>query len=231
MNTQRILSLRLGVILPLILAVLPLPGQSAARDPDGHPPILTTNLVVVTNVVVTVVTNYVVSTNVVVTTNGVTAKPEKKPKRAPSPAVLPDLSWVPPADTFDWIQLKSGEWLKGRFKGMQKRELEFSSEEMDDETFDWKDIRQVRTHRVVDVLLENDKRASGLVTMTPTEIVVLGDNVQVFAHNEIQSLTPGGAKETFGVAICRWTREPTNRFVAACRVPMRIRGIPSQMST
>ena len=44
---------------------------------------------------------------------------------------LPDLSWVPPEDGFDWIQLKSGEWLKGEFKGMQERQLDFDSSELD----------------------------------------------------------------------------------------------------
>ena len=42
---------------------------------------------------------------------------------------------------FDWIQLRSGEWLKGQFKVMQDRKLEFDSEELKDLTFDWKDIR------------------------------------------------------------------------------------------
>src|SRR5262249_4506764 len=41
----------------------------------------------------------------------------------------------------DWIQLKSGEWLRGRLYGMQNRKLEFESDELDDLKFDWKDIQ------------------------------------------------------------------------------------------
>ena len=95
------------------------------------------------------VTNYVVVTNIVLVTNYVTL-PEVAPGDGRLTAnrtnsALPDLSWVPPQDSFDWIQLKSGEWLKGRLKAMQERKLEFDSDELNDLTFDWKDIRQVRS--------------------------------------------------------------------------------------
>ena len=48
--------------------------------------------------------------------------------------------WEPPPPTpekFDWIQLKSDEWLKGESIAMYDRELEFDSDEMDRQTFDW----------------------------------------------------------------------------------------------
>jgi hypothetical protein len=40
------------------------------------------------------------------------------------------------------IQLKSGEWLRGRLYGMQNRKLEFESDELDDLVFDWKDVHR-----------------------------------------------------------------------------------------
>ena len=150
-----------------------------------------------------VVTNYVVVTNMVVVTNYVTL-PSPTPATNQTPTTnaqlatsspLPNLNWVPPADSYDWIQLKSGEWLKGRFKGMQKDELDFSSEELDEQSFDWKDIRQLRTYRIVDLLLEHDQKASGPVVITPTQVIVAGEDEQVFARNELHSLTPGGSKE------------------------------------
>ena len=76
-------------------------------------PVVVTNYVLVTNVVVVSITNYVVTTNAVLSTNSfATGRTNSR---------LPDVSWVPPADSFDWIQLKSGEWLKGRVRAMQKR--------------------------------------------------------------------------------------------------------------
>ena len=42
--------------------------------------------------------------------------------------------WEPPPpmpDKFDWVQLKSGEWLKGEIKVMYEDSLEFDSEELE----------------------------------------------------------------------------------------------------
>ena len=54
-------------------------------------------------------------------------------------------------DAFDWIQLTSGEWLKGELIAMYDGSLEFDSDELDNLTLDWDDVRQVRTRRVVQV--------------------------------------------------------------------------------
>lgn len=150
-------------------------------------PVVTTNYVLVTNVVVVTVTNYVVTTNAVLSTNSLTA--------GRTNALLPDLSWVPPVDSFDWIQLKSGEWLKGQLKAMQERELEFYSEELKDLTFDWKDIRQVRSHRIHDVLFVNGEKFSGPVTITPEQVAVGGAELRVLPRDQLQSLTRGGSRE------------------------------------
>jgi hypothetical protein len=58
---------------------------------------------------------------------------------------------VPVSDKFDWIQLKSGEWLAGKLIAMYDEELEFDSEELDEQTLEWDDIRQIRTARTVRV--------------------------------------------------------------------------------
>lgn len=146
------------------------------------------------------VTNYVVVTNIVIVTNYVTfpdahSNALSATSSRTNPA-LPDLSWVPPADSFDWIQLKSGEWLKGRLKGLQKRELDFDSEELNDVTFDWKDIRQVRSSRTQDVLFVDGEKVSGVVTATPEQVIVVGGGTRrVVPRNHLQSFTRGGSRE------------------------------------
>jgi putative salt-induced outer membrane protein YdiY len=159
-------------------------------DPVAAPtlavaPVLATNYLLVTNMVV--ITNYIVTTNVVFNPDNVASTHTND--------ALPDLSWVPPEDSFDWIQLKSGEWLKGRLKAVQERKLEFYSEELDDLTFDWKDIRQVRAHHILDVLSVTGENLSGPVTVTPDQVLVGGAQPRVFSREQIQSLTPGGSKE------------------------------------
>jgi YD repeat-containing protein len=150
-------------------------------------PVVATNFVLVTNVVVVTVTNYVVTTNTVLSTNSLTASHTN--------SALPDLSWVPPEDRFDWIQLKSGEWLKGRLKAMQERTLEFDSDELNDLTFDWKDIRQVRSSRTIDALFVDGEKVSGPVTITPAQVAVGRAEPRVLPRDQLQSLTPGGSRE------------------------------------
>ena len=53
------------------------------------------------------------------------------------------ITWqVPPEDDdeFDWMQLYSGEWLKGEIISLQADSLTFDSEEMDELSFDWEDV-------------------------------------------------------------------------------------------
>jgi putative salt-induced outer membrane protein YdiY len=160
-------------------------------------PVVATNCVLVTNIVVVTVTNYVVTTNASLSTNTFTTNPDTPTlQHSNTPMLaLPDLSWVPPADGYDWIQLNTGEWLKGRIKAMQDRQLEFFSEKLSDMTFDWKDIRQVRSPRTIDVLFVDGKRVSGSVAVTPEQVTIGGTEPQVLPRDQLQSLTPGGAKE------------------------------------
>lgn len=114
-----------------------------------------------------------------------------------SQSALPDLSWVPPEDSFDWVQLRSGEWLKGRIKAMQGRKLEFDSEELNVLTFDWRDIRQLRSPRWIDVLLVDGERLSGPVVVTPSEIRVGDTEPLSHPRHQLQSLTPGGGRRDY----------------------------------
>jgi len=173
----------LGFALALLASALP--GRAAEPPADASKPVVVTNFVRVTNIVI--VTNYVVTTKVVLSTNALAIMRTN--------SSLPDLSWVPPADKFDWIQIKSGEWLKGRLKAMQERKLEFDSEELELLSFDWKDIRQVRSPNFNEMLFEHDGDVAGPITITPEHVIVGGENPRVLPRSELQSITPGGAKE------------------------------------
>jgi putative salt-induced outer membrane protein YdiY len=189
-SSRRIASLAF-VLICLALAV----NDFGAEAVNSVPSIAATNYVLVTNIVV--VTNYIVTTNIISSTNAFSSSPDAptlQRSHVPTPA-LPDLSWVPPQDSYDWIQLNTGEWLKGRIKAMQERQIEFFSEKLSDVTFDWKDIRQVRSPRTIDVLFVSGKKVSGPVTVTPDQVTVGGALPSVLPRDELQSLTPGGAKE------------------------------------
>ena len=174
--------MRAATCLSLAVAAFPAIGAEPASFLQ---PVLTTNYVVVTNLVV--VTNYVTVSNAAPSLSSLAF--------GLTNSWLPDLSWVPPQDSYDWIQLNTGEWLKGRIKAMQERQIEFFSEKLSDVTFDWKDIRQLRSSRTIDVLFVNGKKVSGPVTVTPEQVTVGGAPPYVLPRDELQSLTPGGAKE------------------------------------
>lgn len=152
-----------------------------------------------------VVTNYVVVTNIVLTTNFVAEPlPDLPPATPPPPSpppVSPSLTapqWpsVDSADpSFDWIQLKSGEWLKGRIRALQDESLDFDSEELDDQTFDWKDVRQLRSGGPVVVEFLNQTRARGPVQITPEQISIGGEFPGTYPRKDLFGLTPGGGSE------------------------------------
>ena len=143
----------------------------------------------------TITTNYVIVTNIVLVTNYLPAAAVADTTVTPAKPALPDLHWVPPTDEFDWIQLKSGEWLKGSLKAMLDRELEFDSEELNDMTFDWKDIRQVRSPRTLSVLSVNGVTYNGPVNITPERVTVGSTNLTSFNRDQLQSFTASANRE------------------------------------
>ena len=106
--------------------------------------------------------------------------------------------WEPPPpmpDKFDWVQLKSGEWLKGEIKVMYEGSLEFESEELDLLSLDFADIKQLRSAQVLNVRMQGGETATGKVLLEDGSIKVLGDSPQQFDRAELLSVTAGVPKE------------------------------------
>lgn len=59
-------------------------------------------------------------------------------------AVLDLHDFVPPDDGYDWIQLTSGEWLKGELIRMFDDEVKFDSDGLDMLYLDWEDVYRIR---------------------------------------------------------------------------------------
>ena len=100
----------------------------------------------------------------------------------------------PTPDKFDWIQLKSGEWLKGELIALYEDSLEFDSDELNNLTFDFEDVRQVRTGRVVQVRLK-ERALSGRLLIDGNNLQVLGDTTQQATRADLVSITPGEFRE------------------------------------
>jgi len=75
-------------------------------------------------------------------------------------------AFAPPVDSeFDWLQLTSGEWLKGDFKVMYDYTLEFDSDELDLQEFDFEDVKQLRTRAMKSVLVKGEDNHKDMTTL------------------------------------------------------------------
>ena len=101
-----------------------------------------------------------------------------------------------PADdaSTDWIQLQSGEWLRGKLHGMQNRKMEFESDELDDLTFDWKDIHQVIAPRAL-VSYGDRQSAAGSVRVDREKVIVTGVEEINFPRYDLVGIAPGSPRE------------------------------------
>ena len=65
---------------------------------------------------------------------------------------------------FDWIQLDSGEWLKGDLKVMYNQSLEFDSDKMGLQNFDYEDVIQIRTRDAQRILVQKPGHENEILT-------------------------------------------------------------------
>jgi len=104
---------------------------------------------------------------------------------------------APPADDFDWIQLNSGEWLKGEFKVLYDDTVEFDSDELGLLSLDWGDIRQLRGHSIHSVHAEGKTDVVGNLQMNGDQLVVAAESGTLeIDRKDIISIAHGAPKES-----------------------------------
>jgi putative salt-induced outer membrane protein YdiY len=101
----------------------------------------------------------------------------------------------PMPDKFDWVQLTSGEWLKGEIKVMYEDALEFDSDKLDDLVLDLEDVKQIRSAQVLNVRQRSGATATGKLLLDGNSIRIVGDSPQQFERAELLSITAGVPKE------------------------------------
>ena len=103
----------------------------------------------------------------------------------------------PTATDFDWVQLTSGEWLKGEIKGLYKDSLEFDSDKLDLLTLDWEDVKYVETHIPGAAYIEGVGRVYGFFEIDQKKIKVInGDSIQEFDRSRVVNFITGGEQES-----------------------------------
>jgi hypothetical protein len=116
-----------------------------------------------------------------------------------APAATEDQGgWQPPPpmpDDFDWVQLVSGEWLKGEIIVLYEETLEFESEELDELSLALSDINEIRSAGVVQVGFVGGETAVGQLLLQGTSVRVIGDEDKTFEKSRILSITSGPPRE------------------------------------
>ncbi|WP_322609526.1 DUF481 domain-containing protein [Pontiella agarivorans] len=110
-------------------------------------------------------------------------------------------NFVPPPDKkYDWVQLDSGEWLKGEIKVLYNYTLEFDSDELDLLELDLDDVKKIRSCDPQEVMFEIKRRETevlqGIIELDGANVKVLnGDEVQTFKRNQLVSIAGGSSNE------------------------------------
>ena len=95
----------------------------------------------------------------------------------------------------DWVQLKSGEWLRGRIIAMQDFRLEFYSDELKKLTIKWRNVKYIKSSALYRLRFEDQTLAVGAIEVTPDEVHVITDyDEQTFDRGTLLTIASG--KET-----------------------------------
>ena len=101
----------------------------------------------------------------------------------------------PPPDSHDWVQLTSGEWLKGEIKVMYQDSLEFESDKLKLLKLDMDDVKTIRSARIVSVRVNGGQVATGRMLLEDGKVQVLGQTTQAFPRETILSISAGEPRE------------------------------------
>jgi Protein of unknown function, DUF481 len=107
------------------------------------------------------------------------------------------ISWTPPGvghDGSDWVELKSGEWLRGELKYIQNKEVEFDSDEMDQQTLKLKDVSKVYTAHRVFTQFEDRQPVYGMVVISNELVMVSGPEPLALHRDLLMGITPSGGR-------------------------------------
>ena len=118
------------------------------------------------------------------------------PEKAFSKEVFSWENSTPTATDFDWVQLTSGEWLKGEIKSLFKDTLEFDSDILDLLQLDWSDVKYLVTHIPGKANIEGHGTVYGYFEIRDNKLIVSnGGEQQEFARSRLVSFITGGEKE------------------------------------
>ncbi len=95
-------------------------------------------------------------------------------------------------DSFDWVQLVSGEWIKGNIARMRNDKMEFDSDKLDMLKLDFADVMLVHSPQVNTYVFDDLASATGPAVITAEQVIVQTDEgTKTFPRSELESIVEG----------------------------------------
>jgi hypothetical protein len=99
-------------------------------------------------------------------------------------------------DTYDWLRLTSGEWLKGELKRMREDAIEFDSDKLDLLEFDWEKVDQLHSPRINTYVFDGKVDVVGRGVVTKDQVLVeTAEGVESYPRSTLLSIVQGEPKE------------------------------------
>jgi putative salt-induced outer membrane protein YdiY len=98
-------------------------------------------------------------------------------------------------DGFDWIQLKSDEWLKGHLNYVQNKKVQFESDKLEELTLKLKDVRQIHSSKPMFAKFDGRDQIYGMVALSNEVVQVVGPEQVELPREQLTGITPGGNSE------------------------------------
>ncbi len=104
---------------------------------------------------------------------------------------------TPQKDSYDWLQMNSGEWLKGKLKSIQNDKVEFDSDEFDLQKVDFEDVKQLRCSGISTIHGDKIGNVVGRVMIRDQKIIVVTDEGEkTFRLDQVTSVLEGADQES-----------------------------------
>jgi putative salt-induced outer membrane protein YdiY len=96
-------------------------------------------------------------------------------------------------DTFDWVQMSSGEWIKGNIERMRDDTMEFDSDDLDMLYLDFDDVVIVHSPQVNTYVFDDRISATGKAVITEDLVIVqtADEGTKTFPRSELESIVEG----------------------------------------
>jgi hypothetical protein len=99
-------------------------------------------------------------------------------------------------DSFEWVHLSSGEWIKGKIKRMRHDTLEFDSDDLGMLNIDFANVAGVHSPRIETYVFDERVSVSGKAIIIDDKVIIeTEEGTKIFSRNELLSIIEGGERE------------------------------------